>query len=183
MFLWYPVVTFQGSHPLHPFAAVHWGFDSAQRSQTLSLDDFSTVYCSGSWFGMDPGLVSTLYSDHSWSVVSTCFNHPTFWCWPSSFPCRSHLQLHRAPGVPFPQALEKRNIIPGVKPHLKVYVLWQNMAKHGKTWQNMAHCNHRRFTKPAFVSKKSAYPLVIQHENQKRINHLQVGNSCHSCHS
>ncbi|CAL1144168.1 unnamed protein product [Cladocopium goreaui] len=26
-------------------------------------------------------------------------------------------------GVPFPQALEKRNIIPGVKPHLKVYEL------------------------------------------------------------
>eukprot|EP00438_Fugacium_kawagutii_P021916 Skav207163 [mRNA] locus=scaffold573:443040:447028:- [translate_table: standard] len=26
-------------------------------------------------------------------------------------------------GVPFPKALEKRNIIPGVKPHLKVYEL------------------------------------------------------------
>lgn len=44
-----------------------------------------------------------------------------------------------ASGVPFPEALEKRGIIPGVKPHLKVYVAWAKAAQAaggGGSWGN-----------------------------------------------
>jgi hypothetical protein len=83
------------------------------------------------WICLDPGL---LYSGHSWSVVSTYFNvfQPSnFWVSLTVSHRFRVFRLHfhtapQLPGVPFPQALEKRNIIPGVKPHLKVYVLWQN---------------------------------------------------------
>ena len=101
------------------------------------------------WICLDPGLV---YSGHSWSVVSTYFNmfQPSnFWVSLTVSHCFHVFRLHfhtapQLPGVPFPQALEKRNIIPGVKPHLKVYVLWQNTD--GKWVENDG--NQRTMNKP-----------------------------------